>query len=72
MRAMRRTVNRYWHAFSLGFILAFVAYLFIRWDPDKVFTGVGIAVAGGVLLVVIAEVVRSRWLRDEDVTYVDR
>jgi hypothetical protein len=68
MRRMRRTVSRYWRAFSLGFIIAFVAYLFIRWDADKVFTGVGVAVAGGVVLVVIAEVIRSRWIGDGDVT----
>ncbi|MEX1103351.1 MAG: hypothetical protein WED87_03825 [Dehalococcoidia bacterium] len=69
---MRRTVNRYWRVFSLGFIIAFVAYLFIRWDPDKVFTGVGIAIAGGVVLVVVAEIVRSRWLGEPDVTDVQR
>lgn len=72
MRAMKRTVSRYWRFFSLGFIIAFVAYLFIRWDPDKVFTGVGVAAVGGLVLVVIVELLRSRWEGNDDVTYVDR
>lgn len=65
MRAMRRAVLRYWRFFSLGFIVAFVAYLFIRWDADKVFTGVGVAVVVGILLVVVAEYARSRWMRED-------
>ncbi len=68
---MKRSVSRYWRAFSIGFIIAFVAYLFIRWESDKVFTGVGVAVAAGVVLVVVAEIVRNRWLRD-DVAEVQR
>ena len=69
---MRRNVQRYWRSFSIGFIVAFVAYLFIRWESDKVFTGVGIAVAGGILLIVIAEFARNRWLKDDDVVEVER
>ncbi len=72
MRRMQRAVYRYWRSFSIGFIFAFVAYLFIRWDPEKVFTGVGVAAAVGVALVLLVEIViRPRW-RAEDESAAER
>lgn len=70
-RDMMRTIARLWRFFSLGFIVAFVAYLFIRWDPDKVFVGVGIAATVGVLVVVGVEYGRAK-LRPDDVPQQNR
>jgi len=68
---MLRTIARLWRFFSLGFIAAFVACLFIRWDPDKVFVGVAIAATVGVLVVVAMEYGRAK-LRRDDVPQQDR
>ena len=68
---MMRTIARLWRFFSLGFIVAFVAYLFIRWDPDKVFVGVGLAATAGVLVVVAVEYGRAK-LRQDDLSQQDR
>jgi hypothetical protein len=64
---MMRTISRFWRFFSLGFIVAFVAYLFIRWDPDKVFVGVGIGVAVGLAVAVLAEYARAKLRGDQGV-----
>ncbi len=67
---MIRTVSRLWRFFSLGFIGAFIAYLFIRWDPDKVFVGVAIAAFVGLLVVVAFEFARAK-MRADDVSQLD-
>jgi hypothetical protein len=66
-----KTLSRWWRVFSLGFIVAFVAYLFIRWDPDKVFVGVGIGATAGVVLAVAMEYARAK-LRADDVPQSNR
>lgn len=68
---MMRTLTRLWRYFSLGFILAFVIYLLIRWDPEKVLTGVGVAVAGGVVVAVAFEFARVK-MRQDDVSQQNR
>lgn len=42
-RALRRFIN----AFLIGFLVTFVIYLFIRFDPSDVVLGVVIAAIGG-------------------------
>ena len=43
---MMRALRRYLNVALIGFIITFVAYLFIRFDPDKVVLGVVIALVG--------------------------
>jgi high-affinity Fe2+/Pb2+ permease len=50
MRSFLRRAGLY---FLVGFVLAFVAYLFIRFDPDKVLLGMLVGVAGGLVLTVV-------------------
>ncbi|MCC6383230.1 MAG: hypothetical protein IT304_12045 [Dehalococcoidia bacterium] len=47
---MWTAIRRFFHFFTIGFIVAFVIYLFVRWDVDKVIVGVVIGAAGGVVL----------------------
>jgi hypothetical protein len=69
---MRQSIARYWRTFSIGFIAAFVAYLFIAWESDKVFTGVGISVVAGLVLVAALEYYRARRRRGPEVSEVQR
>ena len=43
---LRRQLNY----FLIGFVATFVVYLFIRFDPDKVFLGVVLGAIGGTVL----------------------
>ena len=43
---LRRQLNY----FLIGFVVTFVIYLFIRFDPDKVFLGVVLGAIGGTVL----------------------
>jgi hypothetical protein len=36
--------------FLLGFVLCFIVYLFVRFDPDAVFLGIVLSVAAGITL----------------------
>ncbi len=38
--------------FLIGFVIAFVIYLFVRFDPNKVLVGVGVSAAAGVALMI--------------------
>ncbi|HEX6030265.1 MAG TPA: hypothetical protein VFY90_02460 [Tepidiformaceae bacterium] len=49
---MWHTMQRFWRFFSLGFIVAFVIYLFVRWDADQVLLGVVISAVVGVVLAI--------------------
>lgn len=45
---MMRALRRYLNAALIGFIVTFVIYLFVRFDPDKIVLGIVIALIGGV------------------------
>ncbi len=47
---MRRFVRRQLTYFLIGFVITFVAYLFVRFDADKVILGVVIGAVGGIVL----------------------
>lgn len=44
---MMRALRRYLNAVLIGFIVTFVVYLFVRFDPDKIVLGIVIALIGG-------------------------
>ncbi len=43
---MFRALRRYLNAALIGFIVTFVIYLFVRFDPDKIITGIVISLVG--------------------------
>ena len=43
---MMRALRRYLNAALIGFIVTFVIYLFVRFDPDKIVLGIVIALVG--------------------------
>ena len=43
---MMRALRRYLNAALIGFIVTFVIYLFVRFDPDKIVLGIVIALIG--------------------------
>ncbi|HMO53438.1 MAG TPA: hypothetical protein PJ994_02950 [Tepidiformaceae bacterium] len=43
---MFRSLRRYLNAALIGFIITFVIYLFVRFDPDEVFLGIVISLVG--------------------------
>ena len=63
---MWTTMQQFWRFFSIGFIIAFVAYLFVRWDADKVITGVAIAAAVGVALAIVIFFLQRRFPEPTD------
>lgn len=38
--------------FLVGFVIAFVIYLFVRFDPNKVLVGLGVSAVAGVALMI--------------------
>jgi ABC-type uncharacterized transport system permease subunit len=50
---MFRALRRYLNAVLIGFIITFVIYLFVRFDADKIITGIVISLVGGVGLLVL-------------------
>jgi hypothetical protein len=47
---MWTTLQQFWRYFSIGFIIAFVIYLFVRWDADQVILGMVISAVVGLAL----------------------
>ena len=43
---MFKALRRYLNAALIGFIITFVVYLFVRFDPDKVVLGIVISLVG--------------------------
>lgn len=43
---MMKALRRYLNAALIGFIVTFVIYLFVRFDPDKIVLGIVIALIG--------------------------
>jgi len=43
---MMRALRRYLNAALIGFIITFVIYLFVRFDPDKIVLGIVISLIG--------------------------
>jgi mannose/fructose/N-acetylgalactosamine-specific phosphotransferase system component IIC len=58
---MWHTLQRFWRFFSIGFIIAFVIYLFARWDADAVILGVVISAAVGVVVAVVIFFLQRRF-----------
>lgn len=58
---MWTVLRRFWHFFTIGFIVAFVIYLFVRWDADKVIVGVLISAGVGVALAIAIFMLERRW-----------
>ena len=49
---MMRALRRYLNAALIGFIITFVIYLFVRFDPDKIVLGIVIALIGAAVALV--------------------
>ncbi len=45
---MFKALRRYLNAALIGFIITFVVYLFVRFDPDKIILGIVISLIGAV------------------------
>jgi FtsH-binding integral membrane protein len=43
---MFKALRRYLNAALIGFIITFVVYLFVRFDPDKIVLGIVISLVG--------------------------
>lgn len=74
---MMRALRRYLNVGLLGFIVTFVVYLFIRFDPDKIVLGVVIGLIGAAVALVAYVYLDKRFggdpeLYDKDGNLVDR
>ena len=52
LRSMARFFRRQLTYFLIGFVVAFVIYLFVRYDADQIILGVVIGAVAGVVLCV--------------------
>jgi hypothetical protein len=74
---MMRGLRRYLNAAFIGFIITFVIYLFVRFDPDKVVLGIVISLVGSVLALLVYVYLDRKFggepeLFDKDGNLVDR
>lgn len=49
---MMRGLRRYLNAALIGFIVTFIVYLFVRFDPDKIVLGIVIALVGAAVALI--------------------
>ncbi len=49
---MFKALRRYLNAALIGFIITFVVYLFVRFDPDKVVLGIVISLIGAAVTLI--------------------
>ncbi|MGE0599706.1 MAG: hypothetical protein AB7J35_11455 [Dehalococcoidia bacterium] len=75
---MFAALRRYLNAILIGFIITFVLYLFIRFDPDKIITGIVISLVGGAVALVLYVYLDKKFapaepeLYDKDGNLVDK
>jgi uncharacterized membrane protein len=69
LRGMMRALRRYLNAALIGFIITFVIYLFIRFDADKIFTGIVIAIMGAIAALVLYIYLDKKLAPDEPELY---
>lgn len=50
---MFNALRRYLNAAFIGFIVTFVIYLFVRFDPDKVVLGIVISLVGATVTLIL-------------------
>lgn len=50
---MFKALRRYLNAALIGFIVTFVVYLFVRFDPDKVVLGIVISLVGAAVTLIV-------------------
>ncbi len=50
---MFHALRRYLNAAFIGFIVTFVIYLFVRFDPDKVVLGIVISLVGAAVTLIV-------------------
>lgn len=62
---MRKFLRRQLTYFLIGFVITFVIYLFLRFDNEKVITGVVIGSVGGVVLATVLFWLGRRFPDDE-------
>ncbi len=65
---MFRALRRYLNAALIGFIITFVIYLFVRFDPDKILLGIVISLIGAAGSLV-AYVYLDRKFGGDDIVY---
>ncbi|MEO8541647.1 MAG: hypothetical protein ABI577_18045 [bacterium] len=68
---MFRALRRYLNAALIGFIVTFVIYLFVRFDPDKVVLGIVISLVGAAVTLV-AYIYLDRKLGGDDPDLYDK
>lgn len=49
---MFKALRRYLNAALIGFIITFVIYLFVRFDPDKIVLGIVISLIGAAVCLI--------------------
>jgi hypothetical protein len=77
LRGMMRGLRRYLNAALIGFIITFVIYLFVRFDPDKIVLGIVISLIGSAAALVVYIYLSKKFggdpeLFDKDGNMVDR
>jgi len=65
---MFRALRRYLNAALIGFIITFVIYLFVRFDPDKILLGIVISLIGAAGSL-IGYVYLDRKFGNDDIVY---
>ncbi len=66
---MFAALRRYLNAILIGFIITFVIYLFVRFDPDKIITGIVISLVGGAVALVLYVFLDKKLSPGEPVLY---
>ncbi len=67
MQRMRRFIRRQVSYFLMGFVVAFVVYLFVRFDADAVILGLVIGAGGGLATAVGITLLERRFPDEPDV-----
>lgn len=65
---MFKALRRYLNAALIGFIITFVVYLFVRFDPDKVVLGIVISLVGAAVTLIVY-IYLDRKLGGEEIVY---
>lgn len=65
---MFKALRRYLNAALIGFIVTFVVYLFVRFDPDKIVLGIVISLIGATVAL-IGYIYLDRKFGGEEVLY---
>jgi mannose/fructose/N-acetylgalactosamine-specific phosphotransferase system component IIC len=66
LEAMWIALRRYTNYFLVGFVVAFLIYLFVRYDADEIIVGIVISACVGILLCLVIFILERRFPEQTD------